>query len=88
MNVSQFTYLLQKPETISAEQTRELEIIIREYPYFQAARALQLKGLRLQDSFQYNPKRSKLQLPILLIEVFCLTLLPPKTLSNMKSPRK
>lgn len=54
MNVSQFTYLLQKPETISAEQTRELEIIIREYPYFQAARALQLKGLRLQDSFQYN----------------------------------
>lgn len=87
MNVSQFTYLLQKPETISAEQTRELEIIIREYPYFQAARALQLKCLRLQDSFQYN-KRSKLQLPILLIEVFCLTLLPPKTLSNMKSPRK
>lgn len=34
MNVSQFTYLLQKPETISAEQTRELEIIIRNTPIF------------------------------------------------------
>lgn len=88
MNVSQFTYLLQKPETISAEQTRELEIIIREYPYFQAARALQLKGLRLQDSFQYNQTAQNYSCLTLLIEVFCLTLLPPKTLSNMKSPRK
>ncbi len=55
MNVEEFTYLLQNPEqVISAVQTRELEDILTEYPYFQAARAIHLKGLKNLNSFKYN----------------------------------
>ena len=55
MNVQDFTYLLQKPdEVISASQTRALEEILVEYPYFQAARAVHLKGLKNLNSFKYN----------------------------------
>ena len=55
MNVSDFLQLLRKSNTIlSPQQTRELEDIISEYPYFQAARALHLKGLKNLDSYKYN----------------------------------
>jgi hypothetical protein len=55
MNVSDFIQLLQKSDTIlSPKQTRELEGILEEYPYFQAARALHLKGLKNLDSYKYN----------------------------------
>ncbi|WP_420400894.1 hypothetical protein [Flagellimonas sp.] len=55
MNVSDFIEVLQKSDTIlSPKQTRELEGIIEEYPYFQAARALHLKGLKNLDSYKYN----------------------------------
>jgi hypothetical protein len=55
MNVSDFTHLLQYPDqVVSAEQTRQLEDVLEEYPYFQAARALHLKGLHNLNSFKYN----------------------------------
>ena len=55
MNVSDFLHILQESNTIlSPQQTRELEGIIEEYPYFQAARALHLKGLKNLDSYKYN----------------------------------
>lgn len=55
MNVSDFIQILQNSNTIlSPKQTRELEDIIEEYPYFQAARALHLKGLKNLDSYKYN----------------------------------
>ncbi|MBO0343122.1 hypothetical protein [Flagellimonas profundi] len=55
MNVSDFIHILQNSNTIlSPNQTRELEGIIEEYPYFQAARALHLKGLKNLDSYKYN----------------------------------
>jgi len=55
MNVSDFIAILQKSDTIlSPKQTRELEDILEEYPYFQAARALHLKGLKNLDSYKYN----------------------------------
>ncbi|WP_435623499.1 hypothetical protein [Flagellimonas sp.] len=55
MNVSDFLHILRKSNTIlSPKQTRELEDIIAEYPYFQAARALHLKGLKNLDSYKYN----------------------------------
>ncbi len=55
MNVSDFKQLLQNPNTIlSPGQTRELETILEEYPYFQAARALLLKGLKNLESYKYN----------------------------------
>ena len=55
MTIEEFTNLLQQPDTaIGADQTGKLDEIIAAYPYFQAARAIQLKGLKDQDSFKYN----------------------------------
>lgn len=54
MNIADFTYLLQQPEQITPEQTKELQSFIAEYPYFQAARVMHLKGLYNQNSFHYN----------------------------------
>ena len=55
MNVSDFTYLLQHPEKlVSPVQTNQLDDILEEFPYFQAARTLQLKGLKNLNSFKYN----------------------------------
>ena len=55
MKVSEFTHLLQFPgEIVNAGQTRQLDEVIQAYPYFQSARALQLKGLKNLNSFKYN----------------------------------
>jgi hypothetical protein len=54
LNKEQFTYLLQHPQQITAEQTSNISSIISEFPYFQPARALYLKGLKNKDSFKYN----------------------------------
>ncbi len=54
MNKKQFTYLLQHPQQITAEQTSDIRSIISEFPYFQPARALYLKGLKNKESFNYN----------------------------------
>jgi len=55
MKVTDFTYLLQHPDkVVEPIQTRQLEEVVNEYPYFQAARALQLKGLKNLNSFKYN----------------------------------
>lgn len=55
MNVKDFTYLLQNPnESISSEQTKQLEDVLSEFPYFQGARAVHLKGLKNLNSFKYN----------------------------------
>ena len=55
MNVHDFTYLLQHPDkVVDPVQTNQLEDILEEYPYFQAARALHLKGLKNLNSFKYN----------------------------------
>ena len=55
MKVTDFTYLLQKPESISSvTQINQLEEIITDYPYFQAAHAVHLKGLKNTNSFKYN----------------------------------
>ena len=55
MKVSDFTYLLQHPDkVIEPEQTQHLEEILQEYPYFQSARAMHLKGLKNLNSYKYN----------------------------------
>lgn len=55
MNVPEFTQLLQHPnKAVSPVQTNQLEDILLEYPYFQAARAIHLKGLKNLNSFKYN----------------------------------
>jgi len=54
MDLKNFTYLLEHPEEVSPQETRELEDILMNAPYFQAARAIRLKGLKDADSPSYN----------------------------------
>ncbi|NER14818.1 hypothetical protein GWK08_15280 [Leptobacterium flavescens] len=54
MNVSDFIQLLHRPDTVDLEGSVSLEKVLDEYPYFQAARAVYLKGLKNLDSFKYN----------------------------------
>jgi len=55
MNVTDYISLINKPELIHHEkQTEALEKVIAEFPYFQSARAIQLKGLYSQNSYKYN----------------------------------
>ena len=54
MTTEQFTSLLLHPQDITAEQTLLIQSVITDYPYFQPARALYLKGLKSKQSFKYN----------------------------------
>jgi tetratricopeptide (TPR) repeat protein len=54
MNVSSYNYLLNQPEEIDETQTVALEKVLDEFPFFQSARALRLKGLYIQNSYKYN----------------------------------
>ena len=54
MNTKTYTYLLANPQTINQEHQGELSDVIEEHPYFQSARALQLKGLKNSNNYLYN----------------------------------
>ncbi len=54
MNVTEYTYLINKPDAVNDRQIIALEKILHDFPYFQSARSLHLKGLYKQDSFKYN----------------------------------
>ncbi|ANH58971.1 hypothetical protein [Dokdonia donghaensis] len=59
MNTEQYTYLLEHPDKITAEETATLRDIIDAFPFFQSAQALYLKGLKNQESFAYNKALKK-----------------------------
>ncbi|WP_439130349.1 hypothetical protein [Polaribacter sp.] len=54
MNNDTFIAILKERQKIKQLETAELKTIVDDYPYFQSARALYLKGLKNQDSFKYN----------------------------------
>ncbi|HEA28963.1 MAG TPA: hypothetical protein ENH91_03040 [Leeuwenhoekiella sp.] len=54
MNLDTFTYLLEHPEHITATQTDDMKEVVEQFPFFQSARALYLKGLKNQESYRYN----------------------------------
>ena len=54
MNTQAFTYLLEHPENISSVHTSDIRSLIDDFPYFQSAHALYIKGLKNQESFTYN----------------------------------
>ena len=54
MNTTDFTYLLHHPSALDKDQVSHLSSIIEEFPYFQSARAIYLKGLKDLGSFKYN----------------------------------
>ena len=59
MNTEQYTYLLEHPDKITAEETASLRDIIDAFPFFQSAQALYLNGLKNQESFAYNKALKK-----------------------------
>ncbi|MGS2741574.1 hypothetical protein [Sinomicrobium sp. M5D2P17] len=59
MTVSTFIHLLQNPKDIRLGETTSLEQVIEQYPFFQSARALHLKGLKNLNSFKYNDTLKK-----------------------------
>ena len=61
MNTETLTYLLEHPDKITSEETTQLRTVVEEFPFFQAARALHLKGLKNEDSFLYNTYLKKRQ---------------------------
>ena len=54
MNTKNYTYLLAHPQEITHEHQKDMEVVLNKYPYFQSARALQLKGYKNSNSFLYN----------------------------------
>ena len=54
MNTSEFTSLLKQPTNFNSKQISDINSIIHEFPYFQSARAMYLKGLKDKGSFKYN----------------------------------
>lgn len=54
MTPTEFSQIVAKPNAINERQTNALEKIVDEFPFFQAARALRLKGLYNEHSFRYN----------------------------------
>ncbi len=54
MDIKTYTNLLANPQKISSENCDELSRILEKYPYFQSARALQLKSYKNENSFLYN----------------------------------
>lgn len=54
MNLTDYTFLLNKPEAINERYAETLENVLDEFPYFQSARVLRLKHLYNQDSYKYN----------------------------------
>ena len=59
MNLIEFTKILHNPNLLSKDDSESLENIIREFPYFQAARVLHLNSLKKQSSFKYNAALKK-----------------------------
>ena len=54
MNKTEFSNLLANPSKLTEDHNSSLDSILIEFPYFQAARSLNLKGLKNQESFKYN----------------------------------
>jgi tetratricopeptide (TPR) repeat protein len=54
LNVTDYTFLLNKPDAINERYADTLDQVLEAFPYFQSARVLKLKHLYNQDSFYYN----------------------------------
>ncbi len=59
MNREDITFLLQNPTSIDTSKTALLNEVVEMYPYFQAARTIQLKALKSTNSVKYNQSLKK-----------------------------
>ena len=54
MNKLEFSNILKQAQGINEQQTMGLKGVLNDFPYFQSARALYLKGLKNEESYSYN----------------------------------
>lgn len=54
MNTKAYTRLLANPSRLQDQDINALDAILERYPFFQSARALQLKALKNSNSYRYN----------------------------------
>jgi len=54
MNNIEFSNILKQPQGINEQQTMSIKGVLNDFPYFQSARALYLKGLKNEESYNYN----------------------------------
>ena len=54
LNKKEFSQLVVNPMQISLDETLALKNIIKEYPYFQTARIIELIGLKKHNSIRFN----------------------------------
>jgi len=54
MNKLEFSNILKQPQGINEQQTMGLKGVLNDFPYFQSARAVYLKGLKNEESYSYN----------------------------------
>jgi len=59
LNTTELTYLLRDHKKITKKNLSDLEKLVETFPYFQAARALYLKGLKSEGSYAYNLELKK-----------------------------
>ncbi len=59
MKAKELTHLLENSVSINREETGKLENILQKHPYFQAVRAIHLKGLYTHNSLNYNAALKK-----------------------------
>jgi hypothetical protein len=59
VNTDQINQLLAHPESIHVDHLAMLEDVVQKFPFFQAARSLYLKGLKLESSPLYNKELQK-----------------------------
>lgn len=59
MNIDDLHILLYQPTSIGEEDSSQLKQLLKDYPYFQAARSLYLKSLYVQNNHKYNNELKK-----------------------------
>ena len=59
MTAKELINIFEDPAKVGERETIQLEKVIEKYPYFQAARAVYLKGLFTANSFKYNSELKK-----------------------------
>lgn len=60
MDLNKLAYWIEQPEAVSTDEAGDLASVLREYPYFQAARTLWVNHIKERESLQFKEALSKL----------------------------
>lgn len=62
MDLNKLAYWIEQPKAVSTDEAGDLALVLREYPYFQAARTLWVNHFKERESLQFKDALSKLAL--------------------------